>query len=78
MGYQFRQFSGIDPFVIDQVMTIHPSPFWRQLLNDCAPQVESLGGTAGFLTEEAPDADKPCFTDTGTDAFLLSMQNEME
>ncbi len=86
MGYHFRQFSGIDPFVINQVVTIDPAPFWRQFLNDCAPEVESLGGTAGFLTEEARDADKACFTGspylsfmaTGTDAFLLSTQNKME
>ncbi len=78
MGYHFWQFSGIDPFVIDQVMTIDPTPFWRQLLNDCAPEVEGLGGTAGFLTEEARDVDKACFTATGIDAFLLSTQNKME
>ena len=78
MCYHFRQFSGIDPFVIDQVMTIDPTPFWRQLLNNCASQVERLGATAGFLTEEARDVYEAFFTDTGKDAFLLSTQNEME
>ncbi len=79
MGYQFRTLSGIDPFVIDQIRTVHfPDLTGRKMeawLNEVAPQLTSFGGTAGFLAEDAP----ACFHISGAeDAYIVSLDNEME
>jgi hypothetical protein len=46
MGYQFTQMSGINPFTIHQCLFDGLS----QILSLCTPQLETLGGTAGFLS----------------------------
>lgn len=79
MGYQFKALSGIDPFVIDQIRTVHFPDFARrgmqEWLNEVTPQLSSFGGTAGFLAEEAP----ACFHTSGAeDAYIVSLENEME
>ncbi len=79
MGYQFKALSGIDPFVIDQIRTVHfpeqTKIHLEEWLNEVAPQLNSFGGTAGFLAEEAP----PCFHVSGAeDAYIVSLDNEME
>ncbi|MGH2494623.1 MAG: hypothetical protein ACRDIV_07945 [Ktedonobacteraceae bacterium] len=79
MGYQFKALSGIDPFVIDQIRTVHfPALTGRRMeewLNEVAPQLTSFGRTAGFLAEEAP----ACFhVSSAEDAYVVSLDNEME
>jgi hypothetical protein len=68
---------GIDPFVIDQCVTVEfpgLSPLVAQDLREIAPQLARLGGTAGFLAEETP----PPWDRPGVDAVLLSLHNRLE
>ena len=78
MGYQLRQISNIDPFVIDQTVTVNflGKPLEQErMLQQHADLLATLGGTAGFLTDEAP-AKFP--SREGVDAVLLSQHNELE
>lgn len=83
MGYQFKQLSGLDPFVIDQTPTVkffhHSSEQQQkigQFLKQFANELIQKSGTAGFLKEEAPVS----FFDfrEGIDAFIVSFLNDME
>lgn len=79
MGYHFQQLSGIDHFVIDQIRTVrfasHRQQGWRRWLDEHISELTAMGGTAGFLNEEAPT----CFRiSESEDAFLLSLHNELE
>ena len=77
MGYQFGQHSSINPFVIDQLITVkfEANKSWSPLLDEYAQELHSYGGTAGFLSEEAP----PIFErGSSEDAYLLSTENELE
>jgi len=77
MGYQFKKHSSIEPFVIDQNMTVNfgQNEFRNELLDKYAGDLQKLGGTAGFLAEEAPQMlrDNP-----SEDAFLFSTATELE
>ncbi len=83
MGYQFKQLSGIEPFVIDQTSTVNfpQIPVERQqrikeFLRQFATELVNKGGTAGFLREEAPVS---FFQSTeGADAFVVSFLNDLE
>jgi hypothetical protein len=80
MGYYFRTLSGLEPFVIDQGSTVRfpdqpRRPAREHWLEEIAPTSIVLGGTAGFLREEAP----PGFAMVpGFDAYVVSRDNEME
>jgi hypothetical protein len=74
MGYQFKCMSNINPFTIHQCLFDEHS----QILNLCIPQLESFGGTAGFLREEPPHLSLAHFAQSDGDAFVLSTQNTME
>ncbi len=79
MGYHFHQLSDIKHFVLDQTRTVRflprPRPQQDQWLNEHSAELTALGGTGGFLNEEAPS----CFnTSYSEDAFLISLYNEME
>lgn len=77
MGYRFRERAGVDPFAIDQVRTVAfpglATPAHRAL-DLHAPRLVAMGGTAGWLTEEAP----PDLRRDSEDAFLISVRNELE
>jgi hypothetical protein len=77
MGYLFKKQSGIDPFVIDQISTVKfdGSEFRANLVKEFADELQTFGGTAGFLAEEAPHI---LSSDNSDDAILLSTQNELE
>ncbi len=80
MGHHFREKSGLDPFVIDQGRTVqwpHLSgrPRNEQWLKEIASTLTTFGGTAGFVTEEAP----LCLPlAPGNDAYVISLDNAME
>jgi hypothetical protein len=78
MGSRFQEMSDIEPFAIDQTQTVefgHPVPRAQaSFMKSHASTLKSLGGTAGFLTEEAPSPWAMC----GVDALLLSTDNHME
>jgi hypothetical protein len=77
MGYRFQQLSGIEPFAIDQIMSVKfddREPYALQWVESYATKLEASGGAAGFLSEEAPD----CWPSRETaDAFVLSVDNAL-
>ena len=77
MGYQFQLHSSINPFVIDQSITVQfgHNEIGPSLLEEYASELDHYGGTAGFLAEEAPDV---FGSSSSEDAFLLSTENELE
>jgi hypothetical protein len=80
MGYQFATRSGIEPFVIDQTVTVDfagngPSPWLRELLSGLGQTLAASGGTIGILRGQAPpplDCHPP-----GVDAVVISTENAM-
>ncbi len=80
MGHWFRHLSGINHFGIDQCVTADlPSSSGTQsgpgLAKVFLMELAAFGGTAGFLTEEAPASFLRDREDQ--DAFILSTQNEL-
>jgi hypothetical protein len=78
MGWNFRELSGIDPFVIDQTVTVNfsgrPPGHARELLEFLADTLADLGGTAGILRAQAPP---PLDQRAGVDALVVSTDNEL-
>ena len=78
MGYHLSQ-QGVAPFVIDQTRTVnfgtdHDSPRGA-LVERFRADLEARGGTAGWLSAEAPADAPPAF---GADAVVLSLDNNLE
>lgn len=83
MGYQFQQHSHVNPFVIDQSLTVkfdsRDNQLEREVIMQFSDELTKHGGTAGFLREEIPATLAHYhFHDLGNDAFLFSTQNELE
>ena len=84
MGYQFQQHSGIDPFVIDQVLTVKFDPaddfVETELIPPFSDELAKHGGTAGLLLKEIPSSFFARFGFEGLedDAILISTQNDLE
>jgi hypothetical protein len=78
MGWHFRDMSGVDPFVIDQDVTVDfgrgPQPWVRELLASLRDILAAHGGTAGILRDQAPP---PLNGRVGNDALIVSSDNEM-
>ena len=78
LGQRLRERSGIDPFVIDQSVTVEYRFARSPRRNDVKRfrrELGELGGTGGFLREEDPD---PRWRrDRSADAWLLSLDNSM-
>jgi hypothetical protein len=78
MGWHFRDMSGIDPFVIDQDVTVdfgrEPQPWVRDLLVSVSDILAAHGGTAGILRDQAPSLLAGW---AGVDALVVSTDNEM-
>jgi hypothetical protein len=75
MGSRVAGYCGIEPFSIDQVMTVAwdgREPEWLEPFVDV---LQSHGGTAGFLAEDVP-AGLEWFSD-GSEAFVLSLDNAL-
>jgi hypothetical protein len=74
MGWQFAATTGIDPFAIDQTATVaFPQRTTPPRLLDWALPELRLRGHAGFLRAEGVPMVSP-----GCDAWLLSLENQME
>lgn len=83
MGYQFQQHSGVDPFVINQTLTVKFDPtddfFETELISPFSEELAKFGGTAGLLLEELPSSfARFGFEDLGDNAILISTQNDLE
>ena len=78
MGWHFRELSGVDPFVIDQDVTVdfgEEGQQWvRELLEYLSDVLAAHGGTAGILRDQAP---QPLDGWVGVDALVVSTDNEM-
>jgi hypothetical protein len=76
MACRFWEMTDIEPFSIDQTVTVEFEPgmtsAWHRLGREQTGPLEVLGGTAGFLIEDSP-LPRP-----GVDAVLLSTQNALE
>jgi hypothetical protein len=74
MASHFHRLTGIEPFCIDQTTTIHAQrtepEAWLERFGD---ELAALGGTAGFLLEDAPRG----WQQRWADAFLLSLENDL-
>src|SRR5215510_7209701 len=77
MGCHFPGLSGIDPFVIDQIVTVEfehgVQPWIRELLGTLAGTLAACGGTAGILTGQAPTPLDCC----PADAVVVSTENAL-
>jgi hypothetical protein len=78
MGWHFPAMSGIDPFVIDQAVTIDfaggTKPWAPALLATLSETLAALGGTAGILRDQAPS---PLNAWPGVDAVVVSVNNTL-
>jgi hypothetical protein len=76
MGWHFRAMSGVDPFVIDQTVSItfqgRPQRWVQPLLATLAETLAAHGGTAGILRDQAP---APLGDRAGVDALIVSTEN---
>jgi hypothetical protein len=79
MGCHFAAMSGIQPFVIDQTVTIDftgegHQPWRHELLAALASTLAAHGGTAGILRDHAPP---PLDGWPGVDAVIVSTENAL-
>ena len=78
MGWQFRAMSGIDPFVIDQTVTVafhDPPKRWvAALLAELDQTLAAHGGSAGILCDQAP---APLTGRDSVDAMVVSTENTL-
>jgi hypothetical protein len=78
MGSQLQELSGVQPFAIDQVLGVRfdesRAPVAAAWTDAFTATLTAMGGTAGFLVEDAPSAwPYPHLAD----AYLLSTENEL-
>jgi hypothetical protein len=77
MGCLFPGLSGIDPFVVDQTVTVdfgHGGGDWRrELLDSLSDTLAAHDGTAGILCEQAPG----WLADWPADAVIVSTDNAL-
>jgi hypothetical protein len=81
MACRFMQLSGIEPFCIDQTVTVSLGPDqapFRESLAQATPRLESLGGTAGLLVDEAVRIPGMSELAARADAFVFSLHNTLE
>jgi hypothetical protein len=79
-GYLFTRLGGGEYFAIDQTVTVNfvPGTPGRPPLDPGVVDVLTrLGGTGGFLDEDAPPPVRETYAGDGMDAYLLSTDNEM-
>ncbi len=76
MGWHFRAISGVNPFVIDQTVSItfhgQPQPWVQPLLASLGETLAAHGGTAGILRDQAP---APLRDRAHADAVIVSTEN---
>jgi hypothetical protein len=76
MACRFWKMTGIEPFSIDQTVTVEfdaaRTGAWHAFAERERSRLAALGGTAGFLVDDSP-IPRP-----GVDAVLLSTENALE
>jgi hypothetical protein len=78
MGCHFTAISRIEPFVIDQTVSVdwpeHSPPWLPELLASLGDTLHNFDGTAGILRPQAP---APWNALTGVDAVIVSTHNQL-
>ena len=78
MGWHFRAMSGVNPFVIDQTVSVlfqgQSKPWLPALLASAGETLAAHGGTAGILHDQAP---APLCDLVGADALIVSTENTL-
>lgn len=74
-GWRFRTLSGVDPFIIDQTVTVTIQETRRMspILQWAQSELRRRGGEAGYVWREGLPRLSP-----GCDAWILSLDNKME
>jgi hypothetical protein len=75
MGSRVAGYCGVEPFSIDQDMTVEWDGTEREWLEPFEGVLRSHGGTAGFLAADAPE-ELRWFSD-GAEAYVLSLDNAL-
>lgn len=73
MACRFGELTGIEPFALDQTVSVLPPGHVQPWVDRLRGELETLGGTAGFLSDHPPAGWCRCWAD----AFLLSLENEL-
>jgi hypothetical protein len=77
MGCHFPGLSGIDPFVVDQTVSVDfghgPRDWLRELLDSLTDTLAAHGGTAGILCDQAPES----LAHWPADAVIVSTDNAL-
>jgi hypothetical protein len=78
MGWNFREISGVDPFVIDQTVTVsfagRDQPWVPELVAALAGPLAAWDGAAAILAGQAPP---PLDGWADVDALVVSDRNEL-
>ena len=78
MGSLVAAYGGVEPFAIDQTVTIAVGGHEPPWLERYADTLRSHGGTAGFLAEDLPDDVAEWMSSVRVaDAYLLSLDNAL-
>ena len=78
MACRFWQLTGVEPFCIDQTISVHPGPAVVDLLPALTPELAARGGTAGLLAHDLAMLPNLAERAARADAFLFSLDNRLE
>ena len=76
MGSQVESYCGVEPFAIDQLLTVTWGEYERAGLDAYADDLRAHGGTAGFLAADLPQ-ELAEYQRAVVDAYVLSLDNAM-
>jgi hypothetical protein len=75
LGCKVATYCGIEPFSIDQAMTVEFEGLEHEWLAPFVDVLESHGGTAGFLAGDAPE--ELAWLGDSAEAYVLSLDNAL-
>jgi hypothetical protein len=75
LGSMVATYCGVEPFSIDQAMTVEFEGSEREWLAPFVGVLERHGGTAGFLAEDAPE--ELAWLGDSAEAYVLSLDNAL-
>lgn len=82
MAQRFQAISGIDPFTIDQTLTVEfpgrEATAYALILETIQAELAEFGGTAGIMTEDADGIFAQMASRVGADALIISRDNRLD
>lgn len=78
MGRRFADQAAVDTFAIDLTPTVKfglRAPYALRWVDAYQSEIEALGGSAGFLREDAPEG---WSSPELADAYILALDNDLE